>query len=305
MTLVADVIECDHKSFYGLILPDARIEELYSDCLWAEGPVWFSEYQALIWSDIPNQRLLSWTKKEGVSVFRAKSNFANGNTRDGQGRLLTCEHGERRITRTENDGSITVIVDSYIGKKLNSPNDLVVKSDGSIWFTDPNYGIMSNYEGYKADMEQAGCYVYRVIPESKEIKIVADDFVKPNGLAFSEDEKTLYIADSARSHDPDGPHHIRAFDVDEDGKLRNSRVFCNVDVGVPDGLRVDIHGNIWTSCENGVVCFDAGGTQLGIIKIPQTVANLTFGGAKRDRLFITATKSLYAVYVASSGIQRP
>ena len=164
---------------------------------------------------------------------------------------------------------------------------------------------MSNYEGYKADMEQEGCYVYRVEPESGEAKIVADDFIKPNGLAFSEDEKTLYISDSARSHDPDGPHHIRAFDVGEDGKLRNSRVFCNVDVGVPDGFCLDIHGNIWTSCENGVVCFDAGGTQLGKIKIPQTVANLTFGGDKRDRLFITATKSLYAVYVASSGIQRP
>jgi gluconolactonase len=305
MTLVTDAIECDDKRFYSLILPDACIDELYSSCLWAEGPVWFSEGQALIWSDIPNQRLLSWTKKEGVSVFRAKSNFANGNTRDGQGRLVTCEHGERRITRTENDGSITVIVDSYTGKKLNSPNDLVVKSDGSIWFTDPNYGIMSNYEGYEADMEQEGCYVYRVAPESGEIKIVVDDFVKPNGLAFSEDEKTLYIADFACSHDPDGPHHIRAFDVDEDENLRNNRVFCKVDAGVPDGLCVDIHGNIWTSCENGVVCFDAGGTQLGRIKIPQTAANLTFGGAKRDRLYITATRSLYAVYVASSGIQRP
>ena len=305
MTLVADSIECNDKRFYSLILPNARIEELFSDCLWAEGPVWFSEDQALIWSDIPNQRLLSWTKKKGVSVFRTRSGFANGNTRDGQGRLVTCEHGERRITRTENDGSITVIVDSYTGKKLNSPNDLVVKSDGSIWFTDPNYGIMSNYEGYKADMEQEGCYVYRVAPECGEIKIVADDFVKPNGLAFSEDEKTLYISDSGRSHDPGGPHHIRAFDVSENGNLRHNWVFCNVDDGVPDGLCVDIHGNIWTSCENGVVCFDAGGTQLGRIKIPQTVANLTFGGAKRDRLFITATKSLYAVYVASSGIQRP
>jgi len=305
MALVADSIEYNDKRFYDLTLPNASIVELYSDCLWAEGPVWFSEGQALIWSDIPNQRMLSWTEKEGVSVFRAQSDFANGNTRDLQGRLVTCEHGTRRVTRTEDDGSITVIVDSFNGKKLNSPNDLVVKSDGSIWFTDPNYGIMSNYDGYKADMEQAGCFVYRVDPKTGKIEIVADDFIMPNGLVFSEDEKTLYIVDSARSHDPDGPHHIRAFDVAEESKLSNGRVFCDVEPGVPDGLRIDIHGNIWTSCGNGIVCFDVDGTQLGRIKIPQTVANLTFGGAKRDRLFITATHSLYAVYVASAGIQRP
>ena len=305
MILVADVIEYNDERFHDLTIPDTQIQELHSDCLWSEGPVWFNESQTLIWSDIPNQRLLSWNENRGVTVFRKDSNFSNGNTRDLEGNLVTCEHGTRRITRTEVDGTISVIADNYNGKKLNSPNDVVVKSDGSIWFTDPDYGILSDYEGYKSDMEQPGCFVYRVDPKNGTVHIVADDFKKPNGLAFSEDETTLYISDSGQSHDPNGPHHIKAFDVVEGCKLKNGKIFVDVSPGVPDGIRVDIHGNIWSSCKNGVICFDPMGNQLGKIKIPQIVSNLTFGGDKRNLLFITATHSLYAVYVASSGIQNP
>ena len=305
MALVGDSYEYYDKRFYDLTVPIAEVEELYSGCRWSEGPVWFNDHSSLIWSDIPNRRLLRWIEGYGVSTFRTESNFLNGNTRDRQGRLVSCEHGGRRVIRTEPDGSITVIADRYKGKRLNSPNDVVVKSDGSIWFTDPDYGIMSDYEGFKSEMEQDGCNVFRVDPDTGRMEIVVDDFVKPNGLAFSEDEKILYIADSGRSHDPEGPHHIRAFNVSDSNTLSNSRVFCEIDPGIPDGFRVDIHGNVWSSCQNGVLCFNREGIVLGKIKIPQMVSNLTFGGPRKNRLFITATKSVYAVYVASTGAQTP
>jgi len=305
MALPGDILEHYEKRFYDLTVPIAELEELYDGCRWAEGPVWFNDGGYLVWSDIPNNRMLRWMPELGVSVFRADSNYVNGNTRDRQGRLVSCCHGGRCVIRTEPDGSITMVADSYRGKKLNSPNDVVVKSDGSIWFTDPTYGIISDYEGYKADSEQDGCHVYRVDPDSGDVAVVADDFVKPNGLAFSPDESILYIADSGFTHDPAGPHHIRAFDVVGDGKLRNSRVFADVAPGVPDGFRLDIDGNLWTSCKDGVICFAADGAALGKIRIPQTVANLTFGGPRRNRLFITANKSLYAVFVATTGAQTP
>jgi gluconolactonase len=305
MALVGDSYEYYDKKFYEITVPIAEVEELYSGCLWAEGPVWFGDGGYLVWSDIPNNRLLRWLPGEGVSVFRARSDFANGHTRDRQGRLVSCEHGGRRVSRTEPDGTLTTIADKYDGKRLNSPNDVVVKSDGSIWFTDPSYGILSDYEGYKAPMEQKGCFVFRVDPQNGNLSIVADDFVKPNGLAFSPDEKTLYIADSGLSHDPTGPHHIRAFDVSDDGKLGKGRVFAEVSPGVPDGMRVDVEGNVWTSCQNGVICLSPSGHALGKIKIPQMVANVCFGGERRNRLFITATKSLYSVYLGISGAQKP
>lgn len=305
MALVGDSYEYFDRRFHDLTVPIAEVEQLFDGCRWAEGPVWFNEHASLVWSDIPNQRLLRWIEGQGTSVFRDRSNFANGNTRDRQGRLVSCEHGTRRVTRTEPDGSITVIADSFRGKRLNSPNDVVVKSDGTVWFTDPNYGIMSDYEGFKADMEQDGCHVFRADPETGDLELVADDFVKPNGLCFNADESRLYIADSGRSHDPDGPHHIRVFDVRTDNTLASGRVFCVVDPGVPDGFRLDIDENVWTSCQNGVICFDKEGTALGKIKIPTMVANLTFGGPRRNRLFITATSSVYAVYVATTGIQTP
>ena len=303
--MLGDDFEHIDKRFRDLTVPIAAVEKLYDGCRWAEGPVWFADGGYLLWSDIPNNRLLRWTPEKGVDVFNADSNYTNGNTRDTQGRLVSCQHGGRRVIRTEPDGSTTVIADSYNGNPLNSPNDVVVKSDGSIWFTDPNYGIMSNYEGYKADMEQDGCFVYRVSADLSEITIVVDDFVKPNGLAFSPDEKTLYIADSGVSHDPKAPHHIRAFDIGDDGQPTNSRVFAEVSPGLPDGFRLDTEGNIWTSAADGVHCYAPDGTLLGKIKIPEVVANLTFGGPRRNRLFITGTTSLYSVFVAATGAQTP
>ncbi len=305
MALVGDSYEYYDMRFYQLTVPIAELEELYTGCRWAEGPVWFNDGQYLVWSDIPNNRKLRWIPELGVSVFNPDSNFSNGQTRDRQGRLISCEHGKRRVTRLEPDGKVTVIADRHAGKKLNSPNDVVVKSDGTIWFTDPDYGILSDYEGFKAEREQKGCFVYRVDPKKGEIRIVADDFAKPNGLAFSPDEKILYVADSGMTHDPKGPHHIRALPVGEAGKLSRGKVFAEIKPGIPDGFRVDTDGNVWTSCQDGVICIDPKGKPLGKIKVPQMVANLTFGGPKRNRLFITATRSLYAIYVAATGAQVP
>ncbi len=293
------------KRFRSLTIGIAHLEKLAGGCLWAEGPVWFADGGYLIWSDIPNNRMLRWNPNSGVDTFRAESNNSNGNTRDRQGRLVTCEHLTRRVTRTEPDGSITVIADKYQGKRLNSPNDVVVKSDHSIWFTDPSYGIMTEFEGSRSEQEQGGCYVYRVDPATGAVEMVVDDFVKPNGLAFSPDEKTLYIADSAASHDPAAPHHIRAFDVVDGRRLANGRVFCDIKTGIPDGFRLDVQGNLWTSTHAGVECYAPDGTLLGRINVPEIVANLTFGGKRRNRMFITATTSLYAVYVNTTGVQRP
>jgi gluconolactonase len=248
---------------------------------------------------------MRWVPGGGVSVFRAPSNNSNGNTRDREGRLVTCEHGTRRITRTEADGSITVIADSYQGKRLNSPNDVVVKSDGSIWFTDPPYGIMSDYEGHKADQEQDACHVYRVDPKSGKLTVAVDDMPRPNGLAFSPDESILYVADSAASHDPDAPPAIRAFKVGKNGKLSAGKEFCRVANGLPDGLRIDTDGNVWTSAGAGIECYAPSGDLLGRIRFPQTVSNLVFGGPKRNRLFVTCTHDVYAVYVAATGAQLP
>jgi gluconolactonase len=305
MNLVCNDYEYYDPRFRDLTVPIAKVETLFDGCRWAEGPVWFQDGGYLVWSDIPNNRMLRWIPELGVSLFRADSNFANGNTRDREGRLVSCEHGGRRVTRTEPDGTLTIIADSHRGKKLNSPNDVVVKSDGTIWFTDPTYGIMSDYEGYRAEPEQDGCYVYRVDPAMGGISVVADDFVKPNGLAFSPDERFLYIADSGFSHDPGGPHHIRRFEVRDDGTLAGGEVFCEVSPGLPDGFRFDIHGNLWSSARDGVHCFSPEGHLLGKIILPTMVSNLTFGGAKKNRLFITATDRLFSVYVATTGAQSP
>ncbi|WP_337270084.1 SMP-30/gluconolactonase/LRE family protein [Oryzifoliimicrobium ureilyticus] len=296
--------EIHDQRFASLIVGSARLEELCATCRWAEGPVWFEDAQQLLWSDIPNQRIMRWVPDGGVSVFRTQSNFSNGNTRDRQGRLVSCEHGTRRVTRTEADGSITVLADSYQGKRLNSPNDVVVRSDDTIWFTDPTYGIMSDYEGYKAEPEQETRNVYRLEPRTGALTAVATDFLQPNGLAFSPDETKLYVADSGASHAPSAPRHIRVFDVEGDSLL-NGRVFCHIDSGVPDGFRFDVSGNLWCSAQDGVHCFAPDGVLIGKIKVPQTVANLTFGGTRRNRLFIAATQSIYSIYLATNGAQRP
>jgi gluconolactonase len=293
------------ERFRFMILGNAWVEKLHGGMLWAEGPVWSADGNYLLWSDIPNNVILQWAEGLGVRVYRHPSNNSNGHTRDRQGRLVSCEHGARRVTRTEHDGSITVLADRYKGKRLNSPNDVVVKSDGSVWFTDPPYGIMSDYEGHKAKSEIGACNVYRIDPKSGDLSVVADDFNKPNGIAFSPDEQTLYIADTGGSHDPDGEHHIRAFDVVGGKKLRNGRVFAEISPGLADGFRIDTDGNVWTSAGDGVHCFSPKGELLGKIRVPEVVSNVCFGGPKRNRLFITATTSLYAVYVGQVGAQRP
>lgn len=302
---MASPFEIVDPRFRMMVLPNAWVEKLYAGCLWAEGPAWSGQGDFLVWSDIPNDRMLQWAEGLGVRVYRHPANNSNGNTRDREGRLVTCEHGARRVTRTEHDGSITVLADRYRGKRLNSPNDVAVKSDGSIWFTDPPYGIMCDYEGHKAQGEIGANHVYRLDPRTGALAAVADDFDKPNGIAFSPDESLLYVSDTGLSHDPEGPHHIRRFKVGAKGKLSGGEVFAVISPGVADGFRLDTEGNVWTSAGDGVHCYAPDGALLGRIRIPEAVSNVCFGGPKRNRLFITATTSLYAVYVAVNGAQRP
>ncbi|ACC74247.1 SMP-30/gluconolactonase/LRE family protein [Paraburkholderia phymatum] len=296
--------EVHDPRFRRLLQPNAFLSRLTDENLWAEGPVYFPATDLLIWSDIPNNRMLRWAPGMGLGVFRAPSNYSNGNTRDREGRLVSCEHGARRVTRTEHDGSVTVLASHFEGKRLNSPNDVIVDSNGNIWFTDPDYGILSDYEGYRAESEIGRCNVYRISPDTTRVELVSDDFVKPNGLAFSPDESRLYIADSAASHDDKAPRHIRVFDVADESRLRNGRVFIEMRSGVPDGMRVDEHGNVWTSAEDGVHCYAPDGALLGKVLIPEVVANLTFGGINRNRLFIAATSSIYSLHVAVRGAGR-
>ena len=289
------------EDFRRKVRCSASVEKLHSGCRWTEGPAYFPAHRCLIWSDIPNERMLRWNEADGsVSVFRSPSNYSNGNTVDRQGRLVTCEHGGRRLTRTEHDGSITVLADRYRGKRFNSPNDVVVKSDGSIWFTDPTYGIDSDYEGHKAEAEQDGSHVYRIDPNG-EVTRVLDDFEKPNGLAFSPDESLLYVADSGATHRLDGPRHIRRFKVDAAGKLSGGEVFASLSDSLFDGFRLDTDGRVWTSAGSDVHCYEPDGRLTGKIRIGETVANLVFGGPKRNRLFICATSSVYSVLVAVNG----
>jgi len=279
-----------------------RVEKLWTGCRWAEGPAWFGGGRYLVWSDIPNDRVLRWDETDGsVSVFRQPSMNANGHTVDGLGRLVSCEHRGRCISRTEHDGRRVVIASHFEGKPFNSPNDVVVKSDGSIWFSDPSYGIDSDYEGDAARNEQGAQRVYRVAPDTGAVSVVASDFLQPNGLAFSPDEAILYIVDTGATHVADGPHHVRRFRVGSDGGLSGGEVFAECPKGLYDGLRVDVRGNLWLSAGDGVHCHAPDGTLLGRIRIPEPVANLCFGGAKRNRLFICATSSLYSVYLNTRG----
>jgi gluconolactonase len=280
------------------------VERLATGLRWGEGPVWFGDGRYLLVSDIPNQRILKWEEETGaISIFRKPSNFANGNTRDRQGRLVTCEHGGRRVTRTEHDGTITVLMDSFEGKRLNSPNDIVVKSDHSIWFTDPPFGLMGDYEGHRAEPELPQ-NVYRLDPKTGKATVVAGDVAGPNGLAFSPDEKILYVVESRAQ-----PRNILAYDVSGDGtKLSNKRVLINAGPGTPDGFRLDEDGNLWCGwgmgdpALDGVMVFNAGGEPIGRIALPERCANVCFGGVKRNRLFMATCQSLYAVYVNTRGV---
>jgi gluconolactonase len=290
---------------------NAAVERLYTGTRWAEGPVWFGDGRYLVFSDIPNNRMLRWLEDSGeVSVFRSPSNYSNGNFRDRQGRLLTCEHDSRRVTRTEHDGTITVLADHFQGKAFNAPNDLAVHSDGAVWFTDPGYGIMSNYEGHKTGFELP-CNVYRLDPNTREMTVVANDMDKPNGICFSPDEKKLYIVDTGEPKHPGDPRPIRVYDVEDGKRLKNGRMFVNMAPGSSDGIRCDVDGNVWSAAGwgpdnfNGVHVFAPDGTLIGKIHLPETCANLCFGGAKKNRLFMAASQSLYAVYVGTEGAQVP
>jgi gluconolactonase len=290
------------ERFRRLVNPNARLEKLAGGFRWAEGPAYFPAGRYLVWSDIPNDRIMRLDEASGaVGVFRSPSCHSNGNTVDRQGRLVTCEHGARRVTRTEHDGSITVLASEYEGQRLNSPNDAVVKSDGSIWFTDPAYGIDSHYEGHKAESEIGGCHVYRIDPHTGALRRVADDFVRPNGLAFSLDERKLYVADTGATHVPDGPRHIRVFDVDEAGILKGGDVFATCTAGLFDGFRLDEDGRIWTSAGDGVHCYEPDGTLIGKVLVPEVVANVVFGGPRRHRLYICGTTSLYSILLPVKG----
>jgi gluconolactonase len=290
-------------SFNKYRLPLASVERLYTGCRWSEGPVYLGDNRCLLWSDIPNNRILRWDEETGaVSIFRKPSNFTNGNTRDRQGRLLSCEHGGRRIARTEYDGSITTLADRFQGKRLNSPNDIVCKSDGSIWFTDPEFGILAWYEGYKAEPELL-TNVYRLDGRTGEMTCVAEGINRPNGLAFSPDESILYIVESGST-----PRNILAYDVAGGTTLKNKRVLIDAGAGTPDGFRVDVDGNLWCGWGmgkaglDGVWIFNPDGKAIGRIDLPERCANLCFGGLQRNRLFMAASTSVYAVYVNTQGV---
>ncbi len=292
-------------SFRKYHLPLSAVERLWTGSRWGEGPVWLGDARCLLWSDIPNNRVLKWDETTGqVSEWQKPSNNANGHTRDRQGRIIACEHLGRRVVRFEYDGSITVLADRYQGKRLNSPNDVVVKSDGSIWFTDPPFGLLAYYEGEKAEPELPNTHVYRIDGQSGEITLAADDVNHPNGLAFSPDESILYIIASRAE-----PRQFLAYDVAADGKtLRNGRVFITAKPGEsPDGFRVDVDGNLWcgwgmTAEYDGVRIFNSAGAPIGHIHLPERCANLCFGGRWQNRLFMSAAQSLFSLYVNTQGV---
>ena len=306
-----EAIEIIDPRFVKYRQNNAALERLYTGARWAEGPVWFGDGRYLVFSDIPNNRMLRWLEDTGeVSVFRSPSNYTNGNTRDRQGRLISCEHDSRRVTRTELDGTITVLIDHFQGKPLNAPNDVVVHSNGSIWFTDPGYGILSSYEGHKAPFELPA-NVYRLDARTGEATVLVGDMRRPNGLCFSPDEKRLYICDTGSSDGPQYPHNIRVYDVVDGLRLANGRVFVEMGAGLADGIRADVDGNIWSGAGwggedfSGVHVFAPEGKLIGKIHLPEICANICFGGAKRDRLFMAASTSLYSLYVGTQGALVP
>ncbi len=305
--MFTDSLEILDPRFKTLVFGNVHLEKLWTGGRWTEGPAYFPAGRYLIWSDIPNDRVMRLDETDGsVSTFLHPARHHNGHTVDLQGRLICCEHEGRCVSRIEHDGSRTVLASHIDGKRLNSPNDVVVKSDGSIWFTDPTYGIDSEYEGSAAPSETDGSHVYRIDPRDGRVEAVVRDFHKPNGICFSPDERVLYVADTGATHSEDGPRHIRAFEVGADGRtLGNDRIFASLDEGLFDGFRCDHDGNVWTSGHDGVRCYAPDGTLLGKIRVPEVVANLCFGGPKRNRLYICCTTSLYAIFVNAQAATWP
>jgi gluconolactonase len=287
--------------FSALVLGNAAIERIAGDCRFTEGPVWFGDLRCLLWSDIPNDRILKWEEETGaVSVFRRPSHYANGNTRDRKGRLVTCEMDAQRLTRTEYDGTVTVLAERFDGKRLTGPNDVVVKSDGSIWFSDNGAGIRGNYLGHK-DTPELPYRVYRIDERTGAVTIAVGDMERPNGLTFSPDEKRLYVVDT-----PGGPKTVHVYDIVDDTRATNGRSFFDAMPGYADGIRCDIEGNVWAGFsggegEDGVAVFAPDGTLIGRILLPERCANLCFGGFKRNRLFMAASQSVYALFVEAQG----
>ena len=290
--------------FKAILQSDSELTRLASPAVWAEGPVWLPDEDAVVFSDVKANRMYRWSRSGDVSVFRTYSNFSNDNTLDREGRIVSCEHGRRCISRTEKDGCVHIVADRYDGKRLNSPNDVIVKSDGSIWFSDPPYGIIGDAEGFKSESQVIGCYVYRIDPVSNEVTAVAIDIQRPNGLAFSPDESVLYVADMSIVEFPtQGRRHLMAYDVIDGKRLANQRVLAEIKPGIPDGFRVDSEGRIFCSCEDGILVLDKNGNKLGKIRVPERVSNCTFGGREENELFITATTSLYHIRLATRGNQ--
>lgn len=296
--------EIHDERFRAMVLSNAPLEVLGEGYRWLEGPVWFADHDCLYVSDIPNDRILRWSESGGVSVFRRPSGFANGHARDRQGRLIGCSHHDRCVTRTELDGTVTVLASHYRGKRLNSPNDIVCKSDGTIWFSDPLYGISTDYEGGKQVSELPPA-LYRLDPATGDLTIAADDFEGPNGLAFSPDERLLYVAETGGQFDRAPRQYIRRFSVDESGRLSGGERFHKISPGFADGLRLDEQGNIWSSAADGVHCISPRGELLGKILTPSLVSNLAFGGRNRSRLFICASHRLLAIHTNVRGCARP
>ncbi|GAB2561539.1 SMP-30/gluconolactonase/LRE family protein [Dyella jejuensis] len=297
-----DNIEIIDPRFRAMVLSNAPLEELADGFRWLEGPVWFADHECLLFSDIPNDRVMRWSESAGISVFRQPSHFENGHTRDRQGRLISCSHRARCITRTEWNGQITLLADRFEGRRLNSPNDVVVKSDGTIWFSDPPYGIQTDYEGGKQERELPA-RVYCMDPQSGELRCVIDSFEGPNGLCFSPDETRLYVVETGLQFAADARHEIRVFDLQADGRgLSGERCFAGAHA---DGIRCDQDGNLWAATEDGVHCYDPDGTLLGKIHVPCRVSNLCFGGRNGSQLFLCASQTLFAIYTNCRGAQQP
>ena len=293
--------EIHDDRFLALLSADAEVVRLATGGIWSEGPAYLRRERAVVWSDIPNDRILRWSSEGGLSVHLQPCGFTNGRTLDLDGRIIQCEHGNRRVTRLEPDGRQSVLADRFEGNRLNSPNDVIVKSDGTVWFTDPPYGIVSDREGHKADSELGVNYVFRFDPASGELGIVTDYLDEPNGLAFSPDEQLLYVTDTSAALREDGNHHIVVFDVVDGEALARPRIFAVIEPGLADGLRVDIGGNVFTSSAEGIQVYADDGTHLGTIHIPEVTSNCAFGGDDGRRLFVTASSSLYAIDTLTTG----